>query len=199
MLANVSSQMTRGGGEHARGRAADPGHQLGEIADRRDRDRDVADPVAEPVHVVGLEAGIRAEEVARVGVRPALLRIELAEFREREAERGDAGGGDQPAEDRDAADLRKVDRQQEHAGADHVAGHEHRGLRQRHLAAGRAHCVALLCARCRLQALHVVDAVAILDAVRVVAEAGEALVPGRTAHAGSRDTGRRSRRSIRRA
>ena len=78
MLANVSSQMSAAGGDDARRRAADAGNQLGEIADGRDRDRDVADPVAEPVDVVGLEAGVRAEEVARVGVRAARLRIELA-------------------------------------------------------------------------------------------------------------------------
>jgi hypothetical protein len=117
----------------------DAGDQLGQIADGGHGDRDVADPVAEPVHIVGLEAGIRPQEVARVGIRPALLRVQLAELREREAERGDAGGRDQPAEDRDAADVSKIDRQQEHACADHVAGHEHRGLQQPHLAAGRAH------------------------------------------------------------
>ena len=56
MLANVRSQITAGGGEHARRRAADRGDELREVAHRRDRDRDVADPVAEPVDVVGLEA-----------------------------------------------------------------------------------------------------------------------------------------------
>ena len=45
---------------------------------------------------------------------------------------------------------------------------------------GALTCVASPCsAPCLAQALHVVDAVAILDAVRVVAEAGEALVPRR--------------------
>jgi hypothetical protein len=35
--------------------------------------------------------------------------------------------------------VRKIDRQQEDACADHVAGHEHRGLRESHLATWRAH------------------------------------------------------------
>ena len=154
MLAKVSSQMTSGRGNDAGGWTADARDQFGEITDRRDGNRDIADPVAEPVDVVGLEARKRAEEVARVGVRAARLRVELAELREHEAERRHADGGDHPAEDGDAADLREIDRQQEHSRADHVAGHEHRGLRQRHLArrAGSLRCPAL-----RLQALDVMS------------------------------------------
>ena len=58
MLANVSSQMTAAVAKTLAGGAVDPGNQLGEVTDRGDRNRDVADPVAEPVDVVGLEAGV---------------------------------------------------------------------------------------------------------------------------------------------
>ncbi len=58
-----------------------------------------------------------------------------------------------------------------------VAGDEHRACVKfifRPRPRSRGSCL-LLCAG--LEALHVVDAVAVLDAVRVVTEAGEALVP----------------------
>ena len=110
MLAKVSSQITPAVAKTLAGGSPIDGNQLGEIAHRRHRDRDVADPVAEPVDVVGLEARVRAEEVARVGVRAALLRIQLAQLGEHQTERRGAGRGDHPAEDRDAADLREIDR-----------------------------------------------------------------------------------------
>ena len=78
--------------------AADARDQLGEIADGGDCNRDVADPVTEPVDVVRLKSRVRAEEVARVRVRAARLWVELAELREHETERRDAGGRDDPTE-----------------------------------------------------------------------------------------------------
>src|SRR6185503_1889330 len=121
------------------GWTADPGNKFSQIADGRDGNCDVADPVAEPVDVIGLKTRVGAEEIARVGVRASLLWIELAEFREHEPECCNTDGGNHPTEDGDATDLRKIDRQQEETRPDHVASHKHRRLRQRHLAAGFTH------------------------------------------------------------
>ena len=115
MLAKVSTQITPAVAKTLAGGVPIAGNELGEIAHRGDRDRDVADPVAEPVDVVGLEADVGAEEVARVGVGPALLRIQLAQLGEHQPERRGAGGGHDPAEDGDAADRGEIDREQEDA------------------------------------------------------------------------------------
>ncbi len=123
----------------ARRRIRNRWNQLGQVADSGDGNCDVADPVAEPVHVVRLKAGVGAEEVAGIGIWTALLRIEFAKLCKHEAEGSDAHRRDQPAKDCNAADLCQVDGQQEEAGADHVACHKHRSLCQRHLAAGLAH------------------------------------------------------------
>ena len=84
MLANVRSQMTPAVAKTLAGGRADRGDELREVAHRRHRDRDVADPVAEPVDVVGLETHVGPEEVPRVGVGPAFLRIQLPELGEDE-------------------------------------------------------------------------------------------------------------------
>ena len=102
-----------GRGKDTRGWAADSGDQFSQVADSRDGNGDVADPVAEPVDVVGLETRIRPEEITRVGVWTALLWIQFAEFCEHQAKRRHADGGDHPAEDGDATDLRQIDGQQE--------------------------------------------------------------------------------------
>ena len=77
MLAKVRSQITPAVAKTLAGGTADRREELRQVADRRDRDRDVPDPVAEPVDVVGLKAHVGPEKVAGVGVRPALLRVQL--------------------------------------------------------------------------------------------------------------------------
>ena len=190
MLANGQQPDEEARGDHARDRVVDDRNQLGEISHGRHRDRDVADPVAEPVHVVSLEAGVRARgsRARRHTGHPAADRARPS-LAKQSPSAATPDGGDDPAEDGDAADLRKVDRKQEHAGADHVAGHEHRGLQQ----STSSFRVGSLAACVRLEALDVLDAVARLDTVRVVPEAGEALVPGPQAPAGTRGRGRHPR------
>ena len=142
MLAKVRIQITAGGREHARRRFADPRDELRQVANRGHRDRNVSDPVAEPVDVVGLKPHVGPEKVPRVGVGPAFLRVQLSELGEDQAQRGGARGRDDPAEDGDAAHGGEADGKQEDARADHVAGHQHRGLQQRHLLRGIAHADA---------------------------------------------------------
>ena len=192
--------MTRRGGEHARGRRAD----------RRERARRGSPPPPPRSRCCrsscrtsrrswsGSRRTARGSRARRRTARPPADRARRAWRSTSPSAAAPAVATIQPKMAMPPTEARLTG-QQEDAGADHVAGHEHRGLDERHLLAGCAHGRSALRRRALLQALDVVDAVAVLDAVRVVPEAGEALVPRPRAPAGSRGTGRRRRRWSRRA
>ncbi|MNP01912.1 hypothetical protein D3C76_937400 [compost metagenome] len=136
-----AAQVDEGAEPDRADRRGDHQHRIGErrdehpqIADQGHRDGRVADPRCLPVGPRAQVAGKGAEAVAGVGIRPAGTGIQPRQAGEGEGQQHRAGGGDQPAEQAQAAKGRQAGRQQEHAGTDHVADHQGRAAPEPHAA-----------------------------------------------------------------
>jgi hypothetical protein len=71
ILTAVSSQMRPAVPQRRRAAAGQRRHEVRQIADRRHRNRDVADPARQPVERIGLKAEIGTQRFAGVGARTA--------------------------------------------------------------------------------------------------------------------------------
>ena len=110
-----------------------PREERREVAQRGDRDRDVADRQRQEVEVEDHEVAGLAVGVLGVGRHAAGALVEEAGLGEAVGDRHRAQRGHDPGQQRDRADLRHVGRQHDDAGAHHVHRDDERQLHQVHL------------------------------------------------------------------
>ena len=115
------------------GRRREPRSEAGEVADRGDADRDVADGERQEVEQEHQEIARLSVGVLGIGRHAAGALIEQAGLGEAVGDRHRADGRDQPGQERDGADLRHVRRQHDDARAHHVHRDDERELDQVHL------------------------------------------------------------------
>ena len=109
------------------------GKKRGEVADRRDRDGDVADGERQEVQEEHQEVAGLAVGVLGVGRHAAGALVEEAGLREAVGDGHRADRRHDPGQQRDRADLRHVGRQHDDARAHHVHRDDERELHQVHL------------------------------------------------------------------
>ena len=109
-------------------RRREPGEERREIADRGDRDRDVADRQGQEVEKEHEEIAGFAVGVFGIGRHASRALVEEAGLRESVGDRHRAERRHDPGQQRDRADLCHVRRQHDDAGAHHVDGHDERQL-----------------------------------------------------------------------